>query len=62
MTELEANLEGVDAVLLGPQVRFAEKDARAAVGDDVPLMVIAPQDFGMMRADNVLDQVSSLIG
>lgn len=62
MTELEANLEGVDAVLLGPQVRFAEKDARAAVGDAVPLMVIAPQDFGMMRADNVLDQVSALIG
>lgn len=62
MTELEDNLEGVDAVLLGPQVRFAEKDARAAVGDAVPLMVIAPQDFGMMRADNVLDQVSALIG
>lgn len=62
MTELESNLEGVDAVLLGPQVRFAEKDARAMVGDRAPLMVIAPQDFGMMRADNVLDQAIALIG
>ena len=62
MTSLEEKVEDVDAVLLGPQVKFAEADARAAVGDRAPLMVIAPQDFGMMRADNVLDQVQKLIG
>lgn len=62
MTSLEKSLEGVDAVLLGPQVRFAEADARAAIGDRAPLMVISPQDFGMMRADVVLNQVLELIG
>lgn len=62
LTELENNLDGVSAVLLGPQVRFAEKDARAAIDGRAPMMVVSPQDFGMMKADNVMDQVLKLVG
>ncbi len=62
LTELEENLDGVSAVLLGPQVRFAEKDVRDTIGGNVPMMVLSPQDFGMMRADAVLAQVLDLIG
>ena len=60
MTEMEENIEGVTAVILGPQVRFAEKEAREIAGD-IPLMVAAPQDFGLMRADVILDKVEDLL-
>lgn len=48
-------------MLLGPQVRFAESDARKVVGDKCPLLVISPQDFGMMKADHVIDQIEGAI-
>lgn len=60
MTELEENLKGVSAIILGPQMRFAEKDVRAIAGT-IPLMVAAPQDFGLMRADVIMDQVEALL-
>lgn len=60
MTELEDNLDGVDVIILGPQVRFAEKDARAIAGD-IPLLVASPQDFGLMRADVIMNQVEELL-
>lgn len=61
LSSLEENLEGVDCVLLGPQVRFAESDARKAVGNNCPLLIISPQDFGMMKADHVIDQIEEAI-
>lgn len=53
ISEIEENLEGTDAILLGPQVRFAEKDIKKMVKDSIPVFSIEVQDFGMMRADNV---------
>jgi PTS system cellobiose-specific IIB component len=53
VSEIEQNLDGTDAILLGPQIRFAEKDIRKMVRDSIPVMVIEVQDFGMMRADRV---------
>lgn len=53
ISDIEQNLDGTDAILLGPQVRFAEKDIKKMVNDSVPVMVIDVQDFGMMRADRV---------
>lgn len=38
-----------DAVLLGPQIRFALDDIRKKSGG-IPVMAIAPQDFGMINA------------
>jgi len=60
MTELEENLKGVSAIILGPQMRFAEKDVRAIAGT-IPLMAAAPQDFGLMRANVIMDQVEALL-
>lgn len=53
ISEIEQNLEGTSAILLGPQVRFAEKDIKKMVKDQVPVFSIGVQDFGLMRADNV---------
>lgn len=60
MVELNDHLEGADAILLGPQIRFALDDVKKQAGD-IPVMAIAPQDFGMMNAVNVLDQLLKLM-
>ncbi len=61
MVELNDHLDGADAVLLGPQIRFALNDVKKQAGN-IPVMAIAPQDFGMMNAANVLDQLLELMG
>lgn len=56
ISEIEVNLEGCDAILLGPQVRFAMQDIQNMV-KDIPVITIEVQDFGLMRADKVWKQV-----
>ena len=58
ISEIENNLEGVDVILLGPQVRFAEKDIKKMVDDEIPVFSIDIQDFGLMRADRVWGQIN----
>lgn len=53
ISEIEQNLEHTDAVLLGPQVRFAENDIKKMVNGAIPVFSIDVQDFGLMRADRV---------
>jgi Phosphotransferase system cellobiose-specific component IIB len=60
MVELEENMDGCDAVLLGPQIRFALDDIRKKSGG-IPVMAIAPQDFGMMNAPRVMEQLLELL-
>ena len=60
MVELDEHLEEADAILLGPQIRFALEDIKKQVGE-VPVMAIAPQDFGMMNAGNVMNQLEKLM-
>ena len=55
ISDIEKNLNGTDAILLGPQVRFAEKDIKKMV----KVMVIEVQDFGMMRADHVWSKLQA---
>ena len=59
ISDIEKNLDGTDAILLGPQVRFAEKDIKKMVKDTIPVMVIEVQDFGMMRADHVWSKLQT---
>lgn len=61
ISEIEQNLEGTDAILLGPQVRFAEKDIKKMVRDSIPVFSIDVQDFGLMRADRVWAKLMSYI-
>ncbi|CUX72220.1 Lichenan-specific phosphotransferase enzyme IIB component [Clostridium sp. C105KSO15] len=59
ISEIEQNIEGVNAILLGPQVRFAEKDIIKMVNNSIPVFSIEVQDFGLMRADNVWNKLMS---
>ena len=56
MTEFD-EVRQTDVVLLAPQIRFAEKEVRKTLPDKVFLMVIASQDFGMMNAEKVMNQI-----
>jgi len=57
ISEIEQNLDGTDIILLGPQVRFAEDDIKKMVQERIPVFSIDPQDFGLMRADNVWKKI-----
>lgn len=57
MTEFDEVRQTVDVVLLAPQIRFAEKEVRKTLPYKVFLMVIASQDFGMMNAEKVMNQI-----
>ncbi|MBS7009445.1 PTS sugar transporter subunit IIB [Anaerostipes sp.] len=60
MVELEDHKEGTDAILLGPQIRFALDDIQKSA-EGIPAMVIAPQDFGSMNAAKVFDEVLEML-
>lgn len=60
MVELEDHKESADAILLGPQIRFALEDIKSTA-EGIPAMVIAPQDFGSMNAQKVFDEVLKLL-
>lgn len=52
-TQLEK--ETLDIILLGPQVRYTEKQVAQQIGDrDVKLAVIEMRDYGMMNGEAVL--------
>lgn len=50
-----------DVILLGPQVRFKEKQIRALVEDKIPVAVIDMSAYGTMNGEKVLQQAISLV-
>ena len=62
--EADINLEEktIDALLLGPQVKFMEKQFQEKVsGSNTKLGVINMQDYGMMNGSKVLKYAQDLI-
>ncbi|MDR1568814.1 MAG: PTS sugar transporter subunit IIB [Streptococcaceae bacterium] len=54
--------EKIDVLLLGPQVRFMEKQFNEKVsGKDIPVEVINMSDYGLMNGENVLKRAVDLI-
>ena len=60
MVELDDHLDGTDVILLGPQIRFALDDITKQA-DGIPVLAIAPQDFGMMNAKKVMDEIQKAL-
>lgn len=55
-------VEGADVVLIGPQIRYAlAKIKKVCDEKGVPIEAIAPQDYGMMNGEKVLDQALRLL-
>lgn len=61
LSEFQDNLDGVEAVLLGPQVRYAVKDIQKETEGKIPVMVISSIDYGMMKGDKVLDETLKIL-
>lgn len=50
-----------DVVLMGPQIRFKEKEFRSLCEPEgVALSIIPASDYGMMRGDNILKLAAKL--
>jgi PTS system cellobiose-specific IIB component len=60
MVELADHMEGTDVILLGPQIRFALDDITKQA-EGIPVLAIAPQDFGMMNAKKVMDDILKVV-
>ena len=54
VSDLDDHKDGADAVLLGPQIRYAMDEVKAKVEDKIPVMAIDTRDYGMMRGDKIL--------
>jgi PTS system cellobiose-specific IIB component len=62
-SQLKNNLEGVDVVLIGPQVRYLEKKIKQQVESlGIKVDIINQLAYGMMQGDKVVDQAIALKG
>jgi len=56
-------MDGLDVILIGPQVRYLEKKIRAAAEPaGVKVGIIDSMAYGMVQGDKVLDQALELAG
>jgi PTS system cellobiose-specific IIB component len=53
-------LEGVDLVLIGPQIRFLLPQIKSVVS--VPVQAISPVKYGMMDGLGVYEDIKKIIG
>ena len=58
--EVKANAAKADIILLGPQVRYAQRKIEAEA-PGVPVAHIDMKDYGMMNGQSVLKQALELI-
>lgn len=60
-SQLKNNLNGLDVVLIGPQVRYLEKKVRDLVEPrGVQVDIIDTMAYGMVQGDKVLNQAIDL--
>ncbi|GAB3398953.1 PTS sugar transporter subunit IIB [Schumannella luteola] len=61
LVEVDEHIGDASAVLLGPQIRFALDDISGMAPEGVPVLAISAQDFGMMNAAKVFDDVTAAL-
>lgn len=59
---IDKEIENVDVLLLGPQIRYKKDEFKKKYGDKFPIEVIDPMDYGMMNGEKVLDFALKLSG
>lgn len=58
VSRIEDFVNDNDIIVLGPQVKFAHKRIEKEY-PNIPSFVISMSDFGLLRADNILDEILS---
>lgn len=61
IAEAESAMDGMQAILLGPHVKYMAEELAKTAGD-IPIYIISPQDFGMMNTKKIVDAVLEAIG
>lgn len=60
-SQLKNNLDNLDVVLIGPQVRYLEKKIRDQLEPKgIKVAIIDQMAYGMIRGDKVLEQAIAL--
>src|SRR5699024_517160 len=60
-SQLKDHMDGLDVVLIGPQVRFLEKKLRSSLEPKgIKVEIIDQMAYGLMQDDKVLDQARAL--
>ena len=57
ITELSSHLQGVDLVLLGPQISCMAAEVRLLLPASTPILAIDKEDYGLLRGDEVMKKV-----
>lgn len=61
-SELKNNIDNLDVVLIGPQVRYLEKKIKEQVEPlGVKVDIIDQRAYGLIQGDKVLDQAIALM-
>ena len=55
------HLDGADALLIGPQIKWMEGQLRNQYSD-IPLQVMDMQDYGTMNGKAILEKLMKLLG
>ena len=55
------DVQDYDVLMLGPQIKYAEGDAKEAADGKVPVRVIAMSDYGRMNAKKILADAQKAI-
>lgn len=62
-SDLKNNLENLDVVLIGPQVRYLEKKIKESLEPKgIKVDIIDQMAYGLMKGEKVLDQAIALKG
>lgn len=60
-TELEDYADGRDVILIGPHLKYLEKDLAEIIAEyDVPYAFISEQDYAKMDGESILKQALKL--
>lgn len=59
--DLKNHLADKNVILLGPQVRFKEKQVKEMVEGKIPVSIIDMSAYGTMNGEKVLQQALSLV-
>lgn len=59
--DLKNHLADKNVILLGPQVRFKEKQVKEMVEGKIPVSIIDMSAYGTMNGEKVLQQAISLV-
>lgn len=58
MNEIDdLNLEGIDCVLISPQVRYMKNDVEKTANNKCAVLVMDSIEFGLMQADKIMARV-----